>query len=489
MAFWNRYPYMDMNQLNLDWILSKLGLVDKAKVDAEAAKDAAETAQAGAESAQTAAAASQTAAANSAATAREAESNTYDLYNRIGGTVAPQVTAWLNENVNPAGSAVAVDASLTISGAAADAKVTGDNITSLKEFPAAVADSMRKGFTEDITLVMRPESVILNSTGQIFTASSLTGFEVSNLTEITGNSFYLITASTQYLGNIYYALYDENENVLVKSETGGSAESFINKIIYAPPEAKYIAVAKSPNYPRPTLTGMGGEINVSAALEIGYHPVDFETIPRSIVSPSWTIADAGSFNYFIASIPVTGQKTVRITSATEYGNPKWAWRNSSGGIISLEPAGGSGLIQTNKQVVNVPDGASELLVNGLASRPVEIELIDTTIKRKWLGKKWALIGDSLTNYNQRTYKHYFTYIKWLTGIDTINYGVSDTGYAKGINNNNAFYQVANTIDTDYDVITIFGSFNDLATGMSLGSVTDATNTTIAGCINMCIDWA
>ena len=38
------------------------------------------------------------------------------------------VTAWLNENVTPVGSAVVVDASLSISGAAADAKVTGDKI-------------------------------------------------------------------------------------------------------------------------------------------------------------------------------------------------------------------------------------------------------------------------------------------------------------------------------------------------------------------------
>ena len=41
------------------------------------------------------------------------------------------VTDWLNENVNPVGSAVMVDASLTISGAAADAKATGDNLSDL----------------------------------------------------------------------------------------------------------------------------------------------------------------------------------------------------------------------------------------------------------------------------------------------------------------------------------------------------------------------
>lgn len=46
--------------------------------------------------------------------------------------IPDEVTDWLAENVNPVGSAVVVDSSLTISGAAADAKVTGDKLTNLK---------------------------------------------------------------------------------------------------------------------------------------------------------------------------------------------------------------------------------------------------------------------------------------------------------------------------------------------------------------------
>ena len=51
------------------------------------------------------------------------------LPNMVGDTV----TSWLNEHVTPAGSAVVVDDSLTIQGAAADAKKTGDEISGLKE--------------------------------------------------------------------------------------------------------------------------------------------------------------------------------------------------------------------------------------------------------------------------------------------------------------------------------------------------------------------
>jgi hypothetical protein len=56
---------------------------------------------------------------------------------QIDDAVAPEVpgavTTWLTANVNPVGSAVVVDSTLSIAGAAADAKVTGDNITYLSD--------------------------------------------------------------------------------------------------------------------------------------------------------------------------------------------------------------------------------------------------------------------------------------------------------------------------------------------------------------------
>lgn len=47
--------------------------------------------------------------------------------------VGDTVTTWLTEHVDPVGSAVVVDNTLTIQGAAADAKKTGDEISGLKE--------------------------------------------------------------------------------------------------------------------------------------------------------------------------------------------------------------------------------------------------------------------------------------------------------------------------------------------------------------------
>lgn len=52
-----------------------------------------------------------------------------NVVNEQMGEVAPSIiTTWLNTNVDPVGSAVTVDSSLSITGSAADAKVVGDDI-------------------------------------------------------------------------------------------------------------------------------------------------------------------------------------------------------------------------------------------------------------------------------------------------------------------------------------------------------------------------
>lgn len=52
--------------------------------------------------------------------------NIADLNSYLANQISTDVTSWLNTNVDPVGSAVAVDASLSIEGAAADAKQTGN---------------------------------------------------------------------------------------------------------------------------------------------------------------------------------------------------------------------------------------------------------------------------------------------------------------------------------------------------------------------------
>lgn len=102
----------------------------------------------------------------------------------------------------------------------------------------------------------------------------------------------------------------------------------------------------------------------------------------------------------------------------------------------------------------------------------------------WAGKKWTCVGDSLTANNSRTSKHYFDYISEKTGITTVNMGVSGTGYAKGESN---FAARISDVPTDSDVVTIFGSGNDLSAGLPLGDPDDTGTDTLCGYINTTID--
>lgn len=106
--------------------------------------------------------------------------------------------------------------------------------------------------------------------------------------------------------------------------------------------------------------------------------------------------------------------------------------------------------------------------------------------RQLTGKKWTVIGDSLTEHNQRASKNYHDYIADETGISVVNLGHSGRGYAKVASGLN-FAGVVPSIPADTDVITIFGSGNDKSSELDLGDITDDDNTTICGCINLTFD--
>ena len=117
-------------------------------------------------------------------------------------------------------------------------------------------------------------------------------------------------------------------------------------------------------------------------------------------------------------------------------------------------------------------------------QPIYLYTLDTTDKNKeFSGYKWCCIGDSLTEHNLRTTKNYEQYVSESTGITVVNLGVSGSGYKAG----NNFYARVQNIPLDSDVVTIFGSGNDLYTDTPLGNVTDTGFNTLCGCINETID--
>lgn len=123
----------------------------------------------------------------------------------------------------------------------------------------------------------------------------------------------------------------------------------------------------------------------------------------------------------------------------------------------------------------------------LENGQIRTKHFDSKYIRQLTGKKWACLGDSLTEHNLRTTMNYHDYIAEETGIAVYNLGHSGCGYAKIGGNGQNFTNQAANIPNDTDVITIFGSGNDSSAGLEIGEPTDTGTTTLCGYINTTLD--
>lgn len=209
-----------------------------------------------------------------------------------------------------------------------------------------------------------------------------------------------------------------------------------------------------------------------------------------LLTSSGIVAYTSPDSYNVIEVDVNAGDIVLINSKANYSNAFYRIANANDSTLAYKSTGGSGgTVLSYNSLLVMPANATKLYVayigvgQGLATK---IELSYSEGK-KWLDKKWACLGDSLTENNIRTTLHYHDYIAEKTGITVVNLGVSGTGYMRHQEDNRAFYQRVSDIPLDADVITIFGSGNDLGGGYTLGSPTDVGTTTICGCINQTLD--
>lgn len=190
-----------------------------------------------------------------------------------------------------------------------------------------------------------------------------------------------------------------------------------------------------------------------------------------------------------ASLEVTEGTKYTITGSVRYGNRYYAFYDSNMVLLLMGPQNQSGSTVTNfTETATAPSNAKYLYVSFIPAYQVAVisESVKIVTLKKWSGLKWACIGDSLTATNAMTTKHYYDYVADYTGIIPVNLGKNGTGYAKASGSGEAYYNRMSDVPTDSDVVTIFGSFNDLTSGLEFGTEDDTGITTIGGCINTTI---
>ena len=218
--------------------------------------------------------------------------------------------------------------------------------------------------------------------------------------------------------------------------------------------------------------------------------IDGTETQNQAISSTGSLVAGGTNNYRTIRYAVTVGKKYYIDASSNYGNRLWCFYDSNNNVVELGTRSetGSAFTDITDAEAIAPTNASYLVIGYHSQHTLGNVKTQTglAVAKKWVGKKWVCVGDSLTAINDRTTKHYFDYVADATGITTVNMGDSGSGYAREQDVGTAFYQRIGDCPTDADVVTIFGSFNDLGAGLPIGAVDDTGTDTLAGCINTTI---
>lgn len=107
---------------------------------------------------------------------------------------------------------------------------------------------------------------------------------------------------------------------------------------------------------------------------------------------------------------------------------------------------------------------------------------------KLKGKKWCVVGDSITEANSTASIKYHDIIKNNLGCTIYNHGKSGTGYAVSYAGGLAIVDRINQIPSDSDLITIFAGTNDWGRNLTtLGTFNDTTKNTFYGALKITLE--
>lgn len=227
----------------------------------------------------------------------------------------------------------------------------------------------------------------------------------------------------------------------------------------------------------------------------------YEDVPltqnNGFMSYTGVVTDDNGWKHFSGKcIPnfkykVTGQSWLAI--------PLVMFRDGEGNVLSYFPTTQDSSVTNYKDIeVIAPINATEIIVQRMLSREYGVmKRSKITLKPSQIEKpstKLTIIGDSLSadDSPQATNK-YHKLLAQNDGYVVTNLARGGHGYKRADDGDNAFWQQANKIPSDSDIVFVFGSFNDMKyildgsyqIGESVDNSSTQTNT-IMECINKTI---
>lgn len=419
--------------------------------------------------------------------------------------VTGEAAAWIQQHASDWSGVV--DNSLSIVGAAADAYQTGVMVKSLNKDLNLLADNFKEYWTSNrFNIDEILQGAYLSDAGiPIANANWITsGFcDIGGFSEVMVTCFYNAGGYRAEYNAGFPCFYDENKEFV----------SYVGNIITYPCEvpaaAKYFRFCYRVDHDISQLAVIEGSDHhvpyepfehyyyLEPTDTLYFNSVDIQPLESGYLlnGDNGTLQPSTTESYKVTDyIPIPGNNELTISTQMFFGWALYCFYDSEQNFIKgVKSATGGDITKLINIRITPPDNAAYIRIGFLYNADMRTpslaigETQSAKLSEIWGNFKWCAVGDSLTEKNNKSEIFYHELISNFTGINVVNMGVSGTGYAAGEGENKAFYQRVSEIPTDSDVITIFGSFNDIATGKPIGNINDTDTNTLAGCINTTID--
>ena len=275
-------------------------------------------------------------------------------------------------------------------------------------------------------------------------------YKISSHIPVTPGSFYHIYAVGSY-GSTFFVVYNSNdEKIYYEPSEYSTTLVTYDQTFEAPAGASYIVIAFTTSKPgsvesetlfdvnlidypqianldRSVATGLlltadeyvgtkwekyKFEDYLEANTDKKYTDLAGTTENSKYINGSGTVTNIGDATYQVLTCSISAYSELKVTAKAGYNNSYYVIRDANDNILKKENAPYSTTLTTF--TVNVPTGADKIYVAGI-SGTAKVQYFDGYVDKnapslRWAGLKWVAFGDSLTEHNNRTTKHYYDYV-------------------------------------------------------------------------------
>lgn len=338
-------------------------------------------------------------------------------------------------------------------------------------------------------------------------------YNYADIINVVGGEKYKISGQCKWAANLY-VITDNSGKVLVAFPNKNIKQTYNDVIFEIPSDGTKLLINKTDGiatslYKLVSYKVKGDYISDDSieGKSIKNNVINYEKLDNKIQNVFTEIYEAltltwhsgGYYDYRYGSIVADSDTTynyadvVNVTAGEKFmisGRSRWyaglyTITDSVGNILATFPNKYEAGTTHSNVKFTIPHCGAKLLVNKTQGVETVLKKVNGYKISKHINKKWCAFGDSLTDSVTLGSEHNYTnFIADKLGFELVNCGKGGTGYINNNGGSQQFYNRTSSIPSDTDILTVFGSFNDLyVNNTPIGTITDTEPTTLYGAIN------